>query len=117
MLHIASACRATGLSLALLEQRLEYMRCNKEKLVGKSVPQIFKGVTPEQYARLVEKARGAGIDLSGPSGTASKFGVEVAWNYVAGIQELTLHCLKAPFFMSTADVDARIQALVKESLA
>ena len=85
--------------------------------MGQSAPQVFKGVTPDQYARLVEKAKGAGIDLSGPSGTASKFGVEVAWNYLADAQELTLHCLKAPFFMSTADVNSKIEELVRQSMA
>ena len=80
-------------------------------------PQVFKGVTPEQYARLVEKARGAGIDLNGNSGTASKYGVEIAWNYVPDSQELTLQTLKKPFFMSVADVDGRIQSLVRDSLA
>jgi hypothetical protein len=85
--------------------------------MGNSAPQVFQGVTPEQYARLVEKAKGAGIDLAGPSGTASKFGVEVSWNYAAETQELTLHCLKAPFFMSTSDIDTKIQTLVKQSLA
>lgn len=85
--------------------------------MSQSAPQVFNGVTPEQYARLVAKAKGAGIDLTGPSGTALKFGVEVAWNYAADAQQLTLHCLKAPFFMSTKDVDAKIQTLVNESLA
>jgi hypothetical protein len=82
-----------------------------------STPHVFKGVTPDKYARLVEKARGAGIDLNGNSGTASKFGIEIAWNYSPEAQELTLQCLKAPFFMSAADVDKRMQALVQESLA
>jgi hypothetical protein len=80
-------------------------------------PQVFKGITPEQYAQLTEKARSAGIELSGNSGTASKFGVEVTWNYAPETQELTLQTLKAPFFMSVADVDAKIQSLVQSSLA
>jgi len=80
-------------------------------------PQVFKSITPEQYALLVEKARGAGIELSGNSGTASKYGVEVTWNYVPEAQELTLQTLKTPFFMSIADVDGRIQSLVRDSLA
>jgi hypothetical protein len=78
-------------------------------------PQVFKGVTPEQYARLVEKASASGIELNGNNGTASRFGVEIAWNYSPDTQELTLQCLNAPFFMSAADVDARIQKLVRES--
>jgi hypothetical protein len=82
-----------------------------------SAPQVFKGVTPDQYARLAEKARGAGIDLNGQSGTASKFGVEIAWSYAPANEELTLQCLKTPFFLKAADVDARIKKLVQESLA
>jgi len=85
--------------------------------MAKSAPQLFKGVTPDQYARLVHKAKGAGIDLNGDAGTASKFGVEVGWNYSRASQELTLQTLKTPFFMSAADVDARILSLVRESLA
>lgn len=80
-------------------------------------PQVFNGITPDQYAKLAEKARAAGIDVSGDSGTASKFGVEVTWNYSPADQVLTMQCLKAPFFMSRADVDARIQKLVQDSLA
>ena len=80
-------------------------------------PQVFNGITPEKYATLVEKARAGGIELNGNRGTASKFGVEIAWNYVPAAQELTLQCLNTPFFMSAADVDSRIQKLVRESLA
>jgi len=80
-------------------------------------PQVFNGVTRDQYAKLAEKARGAGIELNGNNGTASKFGVEVTWNYSPADQVLTMQCLKAPFFMSRADVDGRIQKLVHESLA
>ena len=78
---------------------------------------VFQGITPDKYALLVEKARAAGIELSGNSGTASKFGVEIAWNYSPESQELTLQCLKAPFIMKKADVDAKIETLVRENLA
>jgi len=82
-----------------------------------SAPHIFKGVTPDKYASLIEKARAAGIELNGNSGTASKFGLEIAWNYSPEAQELTLQCLKTPFFMKAADVDARIQRVIQEGLA
>jgi hypothetical protein len=82
-----------------------------------SAPHVFKGVTPQQFASLTEKAKDAGIDITGPSGVASKFGVEISWNYAADTQELTLQCLKVPFFMSAADVDAKIDTLVQQSLA
>jgi hypothetical protein len=85
--------------------------------MAQSAPQVFSGVTPEQYARLSEKTRAAGIDLTGMSGTASKYGVEVAYNYSPAKQELTLHCLRTPFFMTADDVNAKLHALVNESLA
>lgn len=82
-----------------------------------SEPQVFTGVTPQQYSILVEKAKSNGIDLSGDSGTAAKYGVEVKWNYAREAQQLTIQCTKAPFFMSAADVDTRIKKMVTESLA
>ena len=85
--------------------------------MSKNPPQVFSGIAPDQFSKLIDKAKAAGIDISGNTGTASKFGVEISWNYVPGAQQLTLHCLHTPFFVSPADVDARIQALVKESLA
>ena len=80
-------------------------------------PQVFSGITPEQYTVLTAKAKTAGIDLNGNSGTASKFGVEVAWNYVPEKQELTLQCLRTPFFVSADDVDVKLRALVNQTLA
>jgi hypothetical protein len=85
--------------------------------MAECAPQVFSGITPEQYASLLQKAQAAGISLSGNSGTASKFGVEVAWNYSQDTQELTFQCLRTPFFMKPDDVNAKIEALVKESLA
>jgi hypothetical protein len=84
--------------------------------VAQCEPQVFSNISPEQYATLVQKARGAGIDMTGNSGTASKFGVEVSWSYLPDKQELTLQCLNTPFFMSADDINSRLQTLVKNSL-
>jgi hypothetical protein len=88
-----------------------------ENIMAESAPQVFSGITSDQYASLLQKAQANGIDLSGNSGTASKFGVEVAWNYSQATQELTFQCLRTPFFMKPEDVNARIEAMVKETLA
>jgi hypothetical protein len=80
-------------------------------------PQVFTNITPEQYDRLAAKARASGIELTGNSGTASKLGVEVGWNYNPIAQSLTIQCLKTPFFMKATDVDSRIHKLVQDSLA
>ena len=44
--------------------------------MAQSAPQVFSGITPENYATLIQKAQSAGLNLSGNSGTATKFGVE-----------------------------------------
>jgi hypothetical protein len=85
--------------------------------VTQSAPQVFPGIAPEQYAKLIEKAKAAGIDLAGNSGTALKYGVEVAWNYSPESRELSIHCLKTPFFVSTDDVNAKIRSLVESATA
>jgi hypothetical protein len=84
--------------------------------MAQSAPQVFSGITPENYATLIKKAQAAGLSLSGNSGTASKFGVEVAWNYSVEAQQLTIQCLGTPFFVKSEEVNAKIQALVKETL-
>jgi hypothetical protein len=44
-------------------------------------------------------------------------GVEVAWNYSPDAQQLSIQCLKTPFFISAADVNQKIHGLVTETLA
>jgi hypothetical protein len=85
--------------------------------MAECAPQVFSGITPDQYASLLQRAKSNGFDMSGNSGTASKFGVEVAWHYEPAARELTFQCLRTPFFMKPEDVNAKIEALVKESLA
>lgn len=85
--------------------------------MGQSPPQVFSPVTPEQYAALIQKAQAAGLALTGNSGSASKFGVEVTWNYSPETQELRIQCLSTPFFVKAADVDAKIRSVVTNALA
>ena len=84
--------------------------------MGASAPQVFKGITPEQYGRLAAKAKAAGIALAGNNGSASKFGVEISWNYSPEAEELILQTLKTPFFMSAADIDSKVKSLVHDSV-
>ncbi len=85
--------------------------------MAQSAPLVFSNISPAQYATLIQKAKASGIDLAGNSGTASKFGVEISWSYSPDARELTLQCLKTPFFVSAESVDAKIQSLMKETLA
>ncbi len=83
--------------------------------MGIEAPQTFKGITPERYEILANRARMAGIPLSGNSGSASLFGIEVCWNYSHETQELVVQCLRTPFFMKDGEVDAKIRNLVEQT--
>jgi hypothetical protein len=80
-------------------------------------PMTFPGITPEQYSALLAKAKAAGIALSGTSGTASRLGVEISWNYSPDSRVLDIECLRTPFFLKPEEVNARIEALVRETIA
>jgi hypothetical protein len=82
-----------------------------------NAPQLFHNISPTQFAVLQQKASAAGIPISGNSGSAAKMGVEVAWNYSPDAQQLSIQCLKTPFFISAADVNQKIHGLVTETLA
>lgn len=64
----------------------------------------------------MDKAKAAGVDMSGNIGRASKMGVEVEWSYSSENSELLLTCLRAPFFVSPDAINAKLHALVSEAL-
>ena len=104
-------------SLALRQIRCALQAGSRRQRITENKTQVFSGVTPANFARLVEKVNAAGIEISGNSGQASKMGVEVAWNYSEETQQLELTCLHAPFFVSADDVNTKLRTLVGEALA
>lgn len=85
--------------------------------MGQCEPQIYTGITPEQFEKLQAKANNAGIPLQGASGEATKMGIHFGWNYEAAEGRLTIQCLQVPFFVSCNDVNTRIASLVKTTLS
>jgi hypothetical protein len=80
-----------------------------------SAPMTFQGITPQHYAVLLAKANAAGLALSGNSGTASRLGVEVTWNYTPESRLLVIQLLRTPFFLKPEELTAKIEALVRET--
>ena len=78
-------------------------------------PLVFEGVTPARYARLVDRAKGAGIEITGNQGSVHRFGTGIAYDYSPETQVLRLECTKTPFFLKTGDVYSRLRSLVNES--
>jgi hypothetical protein len=88
-------------------------------LEGRNVPNpplTFSGISPENFEVLLQRAKDAGFDLAGNSGTAEKFGVEISWSYAPESSTLTLQCLSTPFFVKPDEVDAKLESLVREAL-
>jgi hypothetical protein len=83
--------------------------------VPPSPPQVFSDISPERYAILIQKASAAGINITGNSGIASNFGVEVQWDYSPESRKLSFQVLTTPFFISAESVDKRIRAVVEET--
>jgi hypothetical protein len=81
-----------------------------------AMAEVFSNITPAQYATLAQKVSEAGIALSGLSGTASKFGVQIAWNYVEAAHQLTIQVLHTSFFQKPEDVYTKINQLVQDAL-
>jgi hypothetical protein len=85
--------------------------------MGQCPSQTFNNITPEQFAKLCEKAQAAGIPLNGNSGTAEKMGIEVTWNYSPDSQQLNIQSTHVPFFVSCNDVNTRISNLISQTLS
>lgn len=79
--------------------------------------QVFSGITPHHYAQLTEKARANGIAMNGNNGSASKYGVELEWNYEPEAQQLTVKCLRTPLFVPAATVYSQLREMVEQSKA
>ena len=71
-------------------------------------------VTPEQYARLTATAQAQHVPIVGDSGTTMKFGVGVTWCYVE--PTLSIQVTNVPFFLKADTMEAKISALVLETL-
>jgi hypothetical protein len=76
------------------------------------VEQNFTGFTLERFDCLLEKAQAAGVDITGNSGTASRDGIEITWNFDPIAQTLTIQCIAAPLLVPCGVINSKIRALV-----
>lgn len=87
--------------------------------MAKCPPQTFSAFTSECIQALQAKVQSAGVspeETTGPktSGTASRAGFGIEWQYDPPSQTLTIQCVSAPFFVPckliTAQIDSWIRA-------
>ncbi len=71
---------------------------------------VFNNVNPQKFD-CISKAVTAkvGIPVSGFTGTQSKDGFTVTWNYNAGGRTLTIQCLDSPLSAPCATINSKIR--------
>lgn len=65
-------------------------------------------MSESQFAQVVERAKGQGVELSGREGTIEKMGVKARWAYDGA--NLNVDILDKPFFMSRESVEDRLRS-------
>jgi len=73
----------------------------------------FNSVTPAVFNCLVQKAAEQGVTISSDSGTASKSGFEISWNYNRAASSLTIQCLDKPRLVPCTLVKSEIKSIVR----
>jgi hypothetical protein len=74
--------------------------------------QAFSGITQDQFACLSAKAEAQGISIDGNSGSASKDGITIVWEFNPEVGTLTIQCTASPFYISCGTVNAKLHDLV-----
>ena len=76
-------------------------------------PLVFTQVDAAKFACVAEKVAGTvGVPMDGPTGTHSKGGFTVAWNFNEEAATLTIQCLESPWNRPCIFINAKIKELV-----
>lgn len=79
--------------------------------------QTFSGITLAHFASLLHKAQSTGISISGKSGSASRDGITITWNYDPSAQVLTIQCTDKPVFLGCGVITSQIRDLIDNCTA
>ena len=78
--------------------------------------QTFNNVTPSAWTCCKTAIAKFGITVDGDSGTQSKDGFTVTWNYSSAAQTLQIQCTDSPWWASCSTINGKITELVEPCL-
>lgn len=79
--------------------------------------QHFVQVTPEAFKRLADELDAfCGIQLSGPSGSATHAGFGFDWDYNEAAQTLEIGCFKKPFLIPESTIMHAVTEHVSQAM-
>jgi hypothetical protein len=80
--------------------------------------QTFSGVTPAQFEALTRKASSiAGVTIESRTGSCSRSGFTIIWDYDAAELRLVIQCTASPFNVTCGSINQRIHDLVDSAAA
>ncbi len=77
----------------------------------------YNNVTQAAWQCGIEKAASFGVEITSNTGTATKSGFTIAWNYNPDAQTLTLQCTDSPFFVPCSAINSQINNAVEQCLS
>ena len=86
-------------------------------VMGSCAAQTFSGISAGQFACLLKKVSDSGVSVSGNSGSASKDGITISWEFDPVSSTLQIQCTSAPFFVSCGMINSKIHDFVDECSA
>lgn len=76
-------------------------------------PQVFSGVTEDDFATIVARAAEKGVTIPSHSGESSRSGFTVRWHFDAAAETLMVHCVSRPFFVPCGTVQDGVRRLIQ----
>lgn len=76
----------------------------------------YSNVTPTAWACAVQTAASYGVTISSDSGSASKSGFTIAWNYDPGAQTASIQCTDSPWWAPCSTINGKINDAVEHCL-
>jgi hypothetical protein len=74
--------------------------------------QVFRSVTRDQFARIVQKAAAAGVVLDGHAGEVTHAAFALKWRFEPATGVFTVQCTRRPFIVSCSTINGRINELM-----
>jgi hypothetical protein len=75
--------------------------------------QNFSNITPAVWQCMVAKAASYGVTISSDSGSDTKSGYTIAWNYDPTSQTGSIQCTDSPFYMPCSAINSYINKIAK----
>lgn len=85
--------------------------------MGACAMQSFNNVTPSAWQCCKTAVAGFGITITTDSGTQTKDGFTVTWNYNSGAQTLQIQCTDSPWWAPCSTINGKIHDLVEPCLS